>query len=29
MGVTLARAETGEAAIAKAKRAAGCLRIEL
>ncbi len=29
MGVTLARAETVEAAIAKAKRAAGCLRIEL
>ena len=29
MGVTLARAETVEMAIAKAKRAAGCLRIEL
>jgi len=27
--VTLARAETVEAAVAKAKRAAGCLRIEL
>jgi len=27
--VTLARAETVEMAIAKAKRAAGCLRIEL
>jgi len=29
MGVTLARAESVEAAIAKAKRAAACLRIEL
>jgi len=29
MGVTLARAETVEAAVAKAKRAANCLRIEL